>query len=204
MKLIKIFVVCFVLLGLFLWGISTYIGPDDLRNCEASPSTAKDCQKADAIVALSGGDTAARAEEAIRLYDDGWASLIIFSGAAADKSGPSNARVMKQQALNAGIPSGSIIIEEQSETTEENATATKDIFVDRGIKDAIIVTSAYHTRRAGLEFDRRTTGITVRTHVAQNDSGWNALWWMTPYGWTTAIAEAMRSIVLSTGGIDRT
>ena len=110
---------------------------------------------------------------------------------------------MKQQALNAGIPSASIIIEEQSETTEENAAATKDIFIERGIKDAIIVTSAYHTRRAGLEFDRRTTGITVRTHVAKNDNGWNATWWLTPYGWTTAIAEAVRSLVLSTGGIDR-
>lgn len=203
MKLVKIFAVCAVLFGLFLWGISAYIGPDSLKNCDTSPSSAKDCQKADAIVALSGGDTAARADEAIRLYKDGWADLIIFSGAAADKSGPSNARVMKQQALNAGIPSASIIIEEQSETTEENAAATKDIFIERGIKDAIIVTSAYHTRRAGLEFDRRTTGITVRTHIAKNDSGWDALWWMTPYGWTTAIAEAVRSLVLSTGGIDR-
>lgn len=203
MKLIKILAVCAILFGLFLWGISTYIGPDDIGQCGPTPSTTEGCQKADAIVALSGGDTTSRAEEAIRLYKDGWADLIIFSGAAADKSGPSNARVMKQQALSADVPSDNIVIEEQSETTEENAAATKDIFVQRGIKDAIIVTSAYHTRRAGLEFDRRTSHITVRTHVAQHDSGWNALWWMTPYGWTTAISEAVRSLILSTGGIDR-
>jgi len=42
------------------------------------------------------------------LYKHDWAKLLIFSGAAADKTGPSNAEAMKRQALAAGIPSSDI------------------------------------------------------------------------------------------------
>ena len=42
-----------------------------------------DCRKADAIVVVSGGDTNARTDEAIKLYKEGWAPLIVVSGAAA-------------------------------------------------------------------------------------------------------------------------
>ena len=50
--------------------------------------------KADVIVAVSGGDTQARTEEAVKLYKDGWSHNLIFSGAALDANGPSNARAM--------------------------------------------------------------------------------------------------------------
>ena len=202
MKFIRFLTILVVLFLGFIWLLGLYIGPDDLSGCGPTPGEKPVCRKADAVVAVSGGDTSARAAEAIKLYENGWSDIIIFSGAAADTSGPSNAKVMKQQALNAGVPSEAIYLDETSATTEENAVATKDIFNARGIKSAIIVTSAYHTRRVGLEFDKRTTAY-IRRHVAPDDSGWNAWWWLTPYGWVTAISEAARSAIISVGGIDR-
>lgn len=203
MKFVKIFGGVLVLCLVGIWLLGFYIGPDDLKGCGPTPGEKPKCQKADAIIAISGGDTKARTAEAIKLYQNGWGDLLIFSGAAADKSGPSNAKVMEQQALDAGVSPDVILTEERSETTGQNADAAKDIFASHGIKSVIIVTSAYHTRRAGLEFDRRVADVTFRRHTAPNDSGWNGLWWLSPYGWVTAVSEAVRSLVISTGGVDR-
>ncbi len=195
-------VIILIFLGI-VWGIGSYLAVDDLKKCDAQPNSASGCEPADAIIAVSGGDTAARATEAIKLYQNGWAKWLVFSGAAADKSGPSNALVMKQLAIDAGVSPSSILIEEQSETTKENAEETKSILDQHEIKSVILVTSAYHERRATLEFNKRALGITVRSHPVATDKHWSKLWWLTATGWSLAIPEFFRSLVISTGGIDR-
>lgn len=204
MKLIKIIAVLLAIFFLTVWGISSYLSVDDLRDCGDKPAIQGDCKAADAIVAISGGDTTARTAEAIKLYKNGWGSVLIFSGAAADKTGPSNAKVMEEQAMKAGVPQSAIIIDEESETTAENAIASSNIFKDANITSAILVTSAYHERRAMLEFDGRSTGVTLRGHPVKEDNQWGPMWWLTPTGWTLAISETVHSFVLSTGGVDRT
>lgn len=202
----KAFKITLVVLALFLltaWGIGSYLAPDDLSKCGETPSDKTGCGQADAIVAISGGDTTARANEAIKLYQNGWGNLLIFSGAAADKTGPSNAAVMKQQAIDAGIDPNSIIVEELSETTTENAEETVNIFKEHDVESAILVTSAYHERRAILEFGRRALGVSVRAHPVATDNQWGRFWWLTPTGWALALPEFARSLVLMTGGVDR-
>jgi len=200
MKLLRRLIVTIVLIALAVWAIGNYLGPDDLQQCQETPSDTKDCNVADAIVALSGGDTSARADEAIKLYEKGWAPLLIFSGAAADKSGPSNAEVMQRQAIAAGVPASAIIIETRSENTSENAAATSDILSQQGVKSVILVTSAYHQRRASLEFTRRAPSVEVRNHPVATDDQWSAWWWLTPTGWYLAIPELARSLYLAAGG----
>ncbi|MEO5949140.1 MAG: YdcF family protein [Candidatus Saccharimonas sp.] len=200
MKLFRRLAIILVLLALAIWGISHYLGPDDLQTCQDVPSDTTGCGVADAIIALSGGDTSARADEAITLYQHGWAPLLIFSGAAADKSGPSNAEVMQRQAIAAGVPSSAIIIETRSENTSENAAATSDILTEQGIKSAILVTSAYHQRRASIEFGRRVPDVSVRSHPVAADDQWGPWWWLTPTGWFLAIPELARSLYLMAGG----
>lgn len=204
MKLLKAAAIVSLLLVVSAWLIGSFLGPDDLKQCGVAPSEKVGCERAAAIVAVSGGDTSARAAEAIKLYQQGWGELLIFSGAAADKSGPSNAAVMKQQAIDAGVDPNSIIIDEVSETTIENAEETVNIFKQHGITSAILVTSAYHQRRATLEFDRRALGVKVRSHPVATDKQWNSWWWLTPNGWMLALPELASSLALSTGGVDRT
>lgn len=202
MKVVKIAIGVLVCVGLLAWAINSFLSPDDLRDCGARPDPSKTgCLAADAIVAVSGGDTPARADEAIKLFKNGWAETLIFSGAAADTSGPSNAEVMKQRAIDAGVAPGVIVIETTSQNTTENATETTTIFQQKGIKSAIIVTSAYHQRRASLEFERRAKGVSVRSHPVAQDRQWNAWWWLTPSGWILAIPETVASLILATGGI---
>lgn len=203
MKFLKALGLIIVAFLLFSWLVGSYLSPDDLSDCEVYPTETKGCGVADAIVAISGGDTTARADEAIALYKNGWASKIIFSGAAADKTGPSNAAVMKQRAIDSGVPITAVVLEDRSETTAENASETADIFDQHKIKSAILVTSAYHQRRAGLEFDKRAGGIEMRRHPVAVDKHWGPYWWLTPTGWSLAMPEFVRSLILSAGGIDQ-
>jgi uncharacterized SAM-binding protein YcdF (DUF218 family) len=165
------------------------------------PTDQTDCRSVDAIVAISGGDTAARTNQAILLYKSGWSKLLVFSGAAADKAGPSNAEAMKRQAVAAGIESDAILIDETSETTKQNAANTTNLFEKRGIQSVILVTSAYHQRRAGLEFGQRAgSSIKIINHPVTTDAQWSPWWWLTPGGWWLAISEFFKIIVFYGGG----
>lgn len=203
MRAVKGIVLVVIILFAAIWGISTYLGVDDLKSCGMTPSSQPGCEAADAVVAISGGDTTARTAEAIKLYQNGWGKVLIFSGAAADKSGPSNAKVMQKQAITAGVDPNNIILDEVSETTAQNAMRTSNIFKEHGINSAIIVTSAYHERRAMLEFDQRSTGVKIRGHPVANDKQWSPFWWLTPTGWALGVSETIHSLILSTGGVDR-
>ena len=183
-------------LALFLFAlIPSYLGPDDLKSC-ISPQPLGTCQGADAIVAVSGGDTSARTDEAIKLYKAGWASQLIFSGAAADKNSPSNAQAMERQAVSEGVPKGNITIEELSRTTEENAVNTSKFIADRHIKRVVLVTSAYHQRRASLEFSASLgSSVTIVNHPVKTDHQWaGRLWFLTPTGWWLTIGELIKII----------
>lgn len=191
------------LLAIGITVLSVYLTPDDLSHCQQMPSAKVGCQPADAILAISGGNTPIRTDEAIRLYKNGWAKKLIFSGAAKDTSGPSNAEVMQHQALDAGVPESDIVVEELAQTTHENAKRTKQLLVETSGGDArrvILVTSAYHQRRAGLEF-RELVGqsITVVNHPAPNDPDWPTLWWLTPRGWWLAGGEMVKIIAFYAG-----
>lgn len=203
MKIVRSIIIAIVIFLVLAWAIGSYLAPDDIAQCKGLvPSAASGCETADAIVAVSGGDTAARADEAIKLYQNGWAGILVFSGAAADKTGPSNAAVMRQQAIDAGVDPSVILVEETSETTTENAAETISLFKKHNIASAILVTSAYHERRALLEFDRRALDVEVRAHPVATDKQWSGVWWMTSTGWSLAIPELVRSLILSTGGVE--
>ncbi|HTK39529.1 MAG TPA: YdcF family protein [Patescibacteria group bacterium] len=189
-----------VVVALVIIGISLFLTPDNLMKCNDMPSDLTGCEKADVIIAVSGGDTPARTQKAIDLYMNGWSSQLIFSGAASDKTGPSNAEVMRTQALEQGVPDSAIRIEETSETTKQNAENTKDILHDEHIKSAILVTSRYHMKRAMLEFQNRAPNISFRASPAAGDNQWSMLWWTTPYGWFLAVSELVKIIIFYLGG----
>ncbi len=190
-----------IALAVIIVGLSIYLGPNDLVSCGQVPNGVKPCQTADAIVAVSGGDTVARTQEAIQLYQDGWAPKLIFSGAAQDKTGPSNAEAMRREAYKHGVPSNDIITEELSATTKQNAENTQSILENNDIASVILVTSAYHQRRAGLEFKKRAADmVIVRNHPVASDNQWSLWWWITPTGWSLAVSEFVKVIAYYMGG----
>jgi len=164
---ITLVVLAVVAAGLF-FGVGFYLSPQ-------SPLA-----KADAIVAISGGETDARTQEAVTLYQAGWAPHLIFSGAAADASGPSNARAMARAAESAGVPASAIQLDEASANTEQNAANVAGIIAQSHFHSIILVTSPYHQRRAYIEF-RRALGHTfpIVNHSSYDQQWRRSDWWAT-------------------------
>lgn len=188
-KLVQIVLV----LAIFVIASSIFLSPNDLNRCldnNIRPGSLSDCQPADAIVAISGGNTNARTMHAVSLYSKGWSSNIIFSGAAADAHSPSNASVMRDQAQIAGVPPSVIVIEEKAKNTIENAELTSEIIINRDYKKIILVTSGYHQRRAYLEFSRalKNRGVEIINSPTE-DTDWSNMWWLRPRGWRLVISE---------------
>ena len=172
---------------------------DDISACSGPDQTISRCQPADAIVAISGGDTDARAREAIALYKQGWAPYIIFSGAAEDKEGTSNAAAMAVQARGERVPESAILLDEASVNTADNASQVRPIVQQHDFKRILLVTSPYHQRRASLEFERRLGDIaTIINHPTTTDRYWDAdRWWTTPLGLWLGVSELVKVIVVS-------
>lgn len=191
--MIKWLIIIPLVIAIIIGGISLYLQPNDFIGCGDKPSESSGhCAKADAVVVVSGGDTVARTQEGIKLVKNGWADSLILSGAAQDKTGLSNAAAMRMQALANDIPDTSIFIEEFSENTEQNAVNTRTIFSLNDFSDVILVTSGYHQRRANLEFEKRSEGVTILNHPLYDDKDWSAVWWATPRGWWLAGGEIVK------------
>ncbi len=205
-KMTKFFIGLGVLAAILLaavFALSFFLSPDNLASCSEKPTDGQKCKPADVIIAISGGDTAARAKKAVELYKNGWARRIIFAGAAADTSGPSNAETMRRIAIDSGVPRSAILIEKHSTNTIENARNVAEIIDENNWHDVILVSENYHLRRAGLLFDsaikcdldaasakaqngqEACAATTVRTTAALHDD-W---WWIKPRGLVLAIQE---------------
>lgn len=192
----KFLIIIPIILAAIIAGISIYLQPNDFMGCGEQPAAGTgQCAKADAIVVVSGGDTQARTDEGIKLYENGWADTLIFSGAAQDKTGPSNAAAMRARAIQAGVNARDILIEEEAETTQENAENTKQLFADNNLQKIILVTSGYHQRRAALEFERRAEGAVILNRPLTTDEDWSGWWWATPRGWWLAGGEIVKIVV---------
>jgi uncharacterized SAM-binding protein YcdF (DUF218 family) len=183
----------------FIVLVSVYLQPSSFTGCGVTPSETGECSHADAIVVVSGGDTRGRTQAGIDLYKNNWADTLIFSGAAQDKSGPSNAEAMMLQAVQAGIPSSAILIDGSSESTQQNAMNTQTIVSSKGYTDIILVTSGYHQRRASLEFNKQAESVEIRNYPVTHDGDWSWFWWLTPRGWWLAGGELVKIIAFYVG-----
>lgn len=197
--MLRWFIVIPVFFLVLVSGLSYYLQPNSFTRCGTVPTANENCGQADAIVVVSGGDTRARTEAGIGLYKEGWADYLVLSGAAFDKSGPSNAAAMKLQAREAGVPEYAILIDEESVNTQENAKNSQSIFKERDFKDVILVTSGYHQRRASLEFNKRAENTLIRNYPVIRDSDWGWYWWATPRGWWLAGGEVIKIIAFYLG-----
>jgi uncharacterized SAM-binding protein YcdF (DUF218 family) len=138
-------------------------------------------EASDAIIVISGDEQLARFREGVRLFKDGMGQYLVFSGAARD-NGTSNADVMRELAVEAGVDQSAILEDPLGEDTWGNAVYTRGLLEQRGAHSAILVTSPYHARRAKMTFDAAYSGTGIRLVVhAAPDSEWRKLsWWRDP------------------------
>lgn len=88
-----------------------------------------------------------RLDRAVELYKEALVKTFIVSG-ATDNSGNNQASVMKNYLMSNGVPSLSIIVDEQSVTTYDTAKKAKQVMENKGFESVILVTQHYHMTRA--------------------------------------------------------
>ncbi len=178
-----------ILAAAMFFGIGFYLSPQ-------SPLV-----KSDAIVAISGGDTRARTLEAVRLYREKWAPLIIFSGAALDPNSPSNAESMKSIAIGNGVPASDILLDEVSVNTNQNAAGVAVIAREHQLSSLILVTSPYHQRRASVTFKRALDpGVKIINHSTTDRDWRRSKWWDTSYSQQLTLSELQKTLYVIWSG----
>jgi len=122
--------------------------------------------EADAIVVLGGatrGDThlgtlpdlnqqADRLVYAAALYKAGKAPLLVLSGGSHGDARP-EAQLMRETLLVMGVPGRDMLLEGASRDTHDNALYTAVVLNGKGVRKILLVTSAFHMRRAVALFE---------------------------------------------------
>lgn len=106
-----------------------------------------------------------RVDEAIRLYQKGFVSAIIMSGAIDRHNGFSEPEVMRARAVAAGIPKEAVLLDEAGIDTASTVRNSAELMRRSGFSAALCVTHYYHEPRSKMLFER--AGVVTYTVPAK-------------------------------------
>lgn len=146
-------------------------------------------EHADAIFVLDG-TRLERPLEAVDLYKAGWAPLIVLSPGLPEPAEllarsegitfPRQAELVRNAMVQLGVPAQAIVADPGSvDNTASEANLLRAMVIARHWTRVIVVTSKYHTRRAGFAFRRglKGTGATPIMRASRYDPFDPAHWW---------------------------
>ena len=119
---------------------------------------------------------AARLDEGLRLYNQGFAGYFVVSGGQGPGEDISEAEAMKRYLVRSGVPEDRVILEDRSTSTEENLRFSMERMGEQGLKSAIVVSNSYHLLRASimakrLGLDATYSGVFVSQHLRSELTG---------------------------------
>jgi uncharacterized SAM-binding protein YcdF (DUF218 family) len=154
----------------------------------------------EAIVVLSGSSAyAERARAAASLFAAGRAPKIILTNdgeqggwSSAEQRNPFFSELAATELARAGVPAEKIeFVAQVVSSTYDEARAVRDYAAARNIRSLLVVTSAYHSRRA--EWTWRLvfsgSGVELGITTAPVEGASPALWWLRAHGWRAVAAE---------------
>lgn len=158
--------------------------------------TADPLEKSEAVVLLSGGDEK-RMDEAVRIYQEKFASTIILTETGENVKGY-NTQYSKEQRdvlLEKGIPLGAIeITEKPAASTRGEAKVVKTLVNNKRVHSLIIVTNSYHSLRTRLVFRDVFKDTEIKILVQPVRGSWyrSMTWWLSPQGWEATVSEYVK------------
>lgn len=132
------------------------------------PMSIQDVSQAEAIVVLGGGVSPASSGElypnlqsgadrvwhGARLFHASKAPLVLLTGGSdPEHSATSEAEAMRQFMADLGVPKETMVLENRSRNTSQNAEYSAEFLAEEGVNRIILVTSAYHMPRAKRLFE---------------------------------------------------
>lgn len=163
--------------------------------------------KADAMIVLSGSAVyKERMRKAAELYQQGVAGRIFITddgGRAGwldnEKANVPFVELELRELISNGVPSEAIIVLPGTVSgTDDEAKAAAVELDARPLDSLLIVTSAYHSRRALKTFDSILSGRAI-VGIVSPPPGIRTpkpeFWWLSPRGWQTVAGEYVKSAV---------
>lgn len=155
--------------GLMLWALSTGLVANILIRGLESDFSIPENPSGDVIILLGGGiidrvpdltGTAApsplmmgRIVTAVRLYQQLGLPIVVTGGKGEDEDAVAEARVARRFLTDLGVPENRVFLEDRARDTAQNARLTAAICRQQGFSRPILLTAAYHLKRAGMAFD---------------------------------------------------
>jgi uncharacterized SAM-binding protein YcdF (DUF218 family) len=194
-RILKILSCC-----ILIWPFATWAGAKFLI-------TEAPLDKADAIVVLSGSaNYRERTREAAKLFFEGRSQRILITNdnargpwSSADQRNLFYYERSLEELGNAGVPSQNIEVLMTPVTgTFDEAEVVREYAQERRWQSILIVTSAYHSRRALWVFTKvfRDTGIRAGLIAVPpgDESPEPATWWLSLRGWRLVPIEYVKMV----------
>lgn len=189
-----------ILLSLAVWSLAAWALASALIVQEP-------LERADALVVLSGASTyIERTHRAAELYHEGRAPRIILTNDGQQggwnnqqRRNPFFIERAREELLRLNVPAEAIEeIPQPLSNTHEEAVELRRYAAGRGLRSLIIVTSAYHSRRARWTLRRVFEGSDVSLGMSPAPVGQQtprpALWWFFPSGWRLVAGEYVKFV----------
>ncbi|MFC1687221.1 YdcF family protein [Patescibacteria group bacterium] len=146
------------------------IGFTPLNEWISVPLTHEDkLQNADVIIVLGSGlhdngsltpNGQERVLQGAILLEQSYGSMMLMSGGQYENTSYYESEQMSLHAQSLGVPETYIITERESTSTYENALFSKEIMAENMWEDALVVTSAFHSKRACNVFKAQNISVT--------------------------------------------
>ena len=166
-----------------------------------------DLPQADAIVVLSGSSTyLERTHKAAELYNQGRAPLVVLTDdntrggwSSVQQRNPYFVERAHEELVKLGVPPTQIrVAPGVADGTSAEASIIKDYAAAHGLRSVLVVTSAYHSRRAFRSLRQALAGTGTTVGITTAPVGWQtpppALWWLHFEGWRSVGGEWVKLI----------
>ena len=163
--------------------------------------------KADAIVVMSGSAVyKERTERAAEYYRQGLANRVVLTNdnlrgewSSGEQRNPFFWERARNNLLNWYVPAESIdVIAQPVSSTYEEAEALRDYAVAHKLRSLLVVTSAYHSRRALWTLERVFAGTGIQISLQSIESGEQTpsplTWWLHLRGWRMVVGEYVKNV----------
>ena len=164
-------------------------------------------EKADVIVVLGGSSVfIERTQKAAQLFKQGIAPKIVLTNDGTNAGwskkewrNPPYVELAKQSLIGQDVPDEAIeILPEQVNGTVDEAKLLQKKARENSWKSVLIVTSAYHTRRALWTFEKVFAETEIAIGIASAPTGQQTpspfYWWLMPSGWRMVAGEYVKSL----------
>jgi uncharacterized SAM-binding protein YcdF (DUF218 family) len=149
-------------------------------------------ERADAIAVMGGGNNDLRYWNGLRLMNEGWAPRLVLDVFDKGVTFGNLDLDLARAFVDKTAPGRAMVCPIAQNSTYDEALYLTKCLQEMNVKSILVVTSAYHTRRAMEIFKKRLPQYEISIYAADDPYFFNTKWWQTREWAKTTLAEWQR------------